>query len=86
MSYSKQNVSSLSSTPAIFSVTPMTGTVQSLVTGDSLAQEQRDAEISHEADVIRELQDVELLPILLDLVESLRMGKLAPKDFDNAVS
>ncbi len=86
MSYGKQNISSLSSTPAISSVTPVTGTVQSLVTGDSSAQEQRDAEISHEADVIKELQDVELLPILLDLVESLRMGKLAPKDFDNAVS
>lgn len=79
MSSSKAMLSSLSGTPAL-------NTAQSLVTCDSTAQEQRDAEISHEADVIKELQDIELLPILLDLVESLRMGRLAPKDFDNAVS
>lgn len=51
-----------------------------------LSQEERSNNLKRESQVISELRDIEVLPMLLDLIEELRLGKLAPKDFDNAVS
>ncbi|ANZ75333.1 BA75_02890T0 [Komagataella pastoris] len=33
---------------------------------------------------LTEIRRVELLPLLLDLIEELKLGKIEPKDFDNA--
>lgn len=33
---------------------------------------------------LTEIRKVELLPLLLDLIEELKLGKIEPKDFDNA--
>ncbi len=35
---------------------------------------------------IQELKNLELLPLVLDIVEDVNSGKLLPKDVDNAVS
>jgi len=35
---------------------------------------------------IQELKNLELLPLVLDIVENVNSGKLLPKDVDNAVS
>lgn len=34
--------------------------------------------------VLKEVASIELLPILLDLVEKLKLGEISPKDFENA--
>ncbi|KAH3665827.1 hypothetical protein OGAPHI_004015 [Ogataea philodendri] len=42
-------------------------------------------QLNEEARVLEDLQKMDLLPLLLDVVESLKAGKISPKDFDNAV-
>ncbi|KAG7764037.1 hypothetical protein KL946_003477 [Ogataea haglerorum] len=42
-------------------------------------------QLNNEARALEELRNMDLLPLLLDLVESLKAGKISPKDFDNAV-
>ncbi|KAG7879951.1 hypothetical protein KL905_001444 [Ogataea polymorpha] len=42
--------------------------------------------LNNEARALEELRNMDLLPLLLDLIENLKAGKISPKDFDNAVS
>ncbi|KAG7851570.1 hypothetical protein KL941_001239 [Ogataea angusta] len=41
-------------------------------------------QLNNEARALEELRNMDLLPLLLDLVENLKAGKISPKDFDNA--
>ncbi|KAG7869480.1 hypothetical protein KL918_001025 [Ogataea parapolymorpha] len=43
-------------------------------------------QLNNEARALEELRNMDLLPLLLDLIENLKAGKISPKDFDNAVS
>ncbi|KAG7813531.1 hypothetical protein KL921_001077 [Ogataea angusta] len=43
-------------------------------------------QLNNEARALEELRNMDLLPLLLDLVENLKAGKISPKDFDNAVA
>ncbi|VEU21602.1 DEKNAAC102456 [Brettanomyces naardenensis] len=70
-------------TPGKLAFTPGTVRETGIGTSGSLTQEQRYAALNHEAEVIKELRDMEMLPMLLDLIENLKLGKIAPKDFDN---
>lgn len=53
-------------------------------TGQS--NQDRAASLNGEVDAINELKEMELLPMLLDLIENLKVGKISPKDFDNVAS
>ncbi|OWB64452.1 hypothetical protein B5S32_g5674 [[Candida] boidinii] len=41
--------------------------------------------IQNEQKVLDDIKQIELIPLLLDLIENLKIGKISPKDFDNAV-
>ncbi|GME77520.1 unnamed protein product [Ambrosiozyma monospora] len=58
------------------------GTASSFVSSSETAQVEM---LNHEQSILNELKDMELLPLLLDLIENLRLGKITPKDFGNAV-
>lgn len=42
--------------------------------------------IQNEQKILDDIKQIELIPLLLDLIENLKIGKISPKDFDNAVS
>ncbi|GME66919.1 unnamed protein product [[Candida] boidinii] len=41
--------------------------------------------IQNEQKILDDIKQIELIPLLLDLIENLKIGKISPKDFDNAV-
>lgn len=91
-------MSSVSATPAVSNLPSVLASVLASLVPRSVQllgpstpslQETHDrlvASIDRSENAINEIESVEIIPVLFELLENIKLGKIAPKDFDNAVS